>query len=41
MLLKQIFLGFTGLCAGGIIAAGVYAFLAIIGVAQLVVILTG
>ena len=32
MLLKQIFLGFTGLCAGGIIAAGVYAFLAIIGV---------
>lgn len=32
MLLKQIFLGFTGLCAGGIIAAGVSAFLAIIGV---------
>lgn len=32
MLLKQAFLGFVGLCAGGIIAAGVYAFLAIIGV---------
>lgn len=32
MLLKQLFLGFTGLCAGGVIAAGVYAFLAIIGV---------
>lgn len=32
MLLRQFFLGFTGLCAGGVIAAGVYAFLAIIGV---------
>ncbi len=32
MLLRQLFLGFTGLCAGGVIAAGVYAFLAIIGV---------
>lgn len=32
MLLKQVFLGFAGLCAGGIIAAGVYAFLAIIGI---------
>ena len=32
MLLKQLFLGFIGLCAGGIIAAGVFAFLAIIGV---------
>lgn len=32
MLLKQVFLGFFGLCAGGVIAAGVFAFLAIIGV---------
>ena len=32
MLLRQLLLGFTGLCAGGVIAAGVYAFLAIIGV---------
>lgn len=32
ILLKQIFLGFTGLCAGGVIAAGVYAFLVIIGI---------
>lgn len=32
MALKQVFLGFTGLCAGGMIAAGVYAFLAIIGI---------
>lgn len=32
MLLRQLALGFIGLCAGGIIAAGVFAFLAIIGV---------
>lgn len=32
MLLKQIALGFMGLCAGGVIAAGVFAFLAIIGI---------
>lgn len=32
MLLRQVFLGFFGLCAGGVIAAGVFAFLAIIGV---------
>ncbi len=32
MLLKQLFLGFIGFSAGGIIAAGVFAFLAIIGV---------
>lgn len=32
MLLKKAFLGFFGLCAGGVIAAGVFAFLAIIGV---------
>ena len=32
MLLKQIVLFLAGLCAGGIIAAGVFAFLAIIGV---------
>lgn len=32
MLLRQLFLGFIGLCAGGVIAAGVFAFLAIIGV---------
>lgn len=32
MFLRQIFLLFIGLCAGGIIAAGVFAFLAIIGV---------
>lgn len=32
MLLRQAFLGFFGLCAGGVIAAGVFAFLAIIGV---------
>ena len=32
ILLKKILLAFFGLCAGGIIAAGVYAFLAIIGV---------
>lgn len=32
MLLKELFLGFIGLCAGGVIAAGVFAFLAIIGV---------
>lgn len=29
---KTLFLGLFGLCAGGIIAAGVFAFLAIIGV---------
>lgn len=32
MLLRKAFLGFFGLCAGGVIAAGVFAFLAIIGV---------
>lgn len=32
MFLKELFLGFIGLCAGGVIAAGVFAFLAIIGV---------
>ncbi len=32
MLLRQLLLAFIGLCAGGVIAAGVFAFLAIIGV---------
>lgn len=32
MFLKQMFLLFFGLCAGGIIAAGVFAFLVVIGV---------
>lgn len=32
MFLKEVFLVFIGLSAGGIIAAGVFAFLAIIGV---------
>lgn len=32
MLVKEVFLGFIGFSAGGIIAAGVFAFLAIIGV---------
>lgn len=32
MFLNQLFLGFIGLCAGGVIAAGIFAFLAIIGV---------
>ena len=32
MLIKLAFLAVFGLCAGGIIAAGVFAFLAIIGV---------
>lgn len=32
MLLKQAFLCFVGLSAGGVIAAGVFAFLAMIGV---------
>lgn len=32
ILLKKVLLAFFGLCAGGVIAAGVYAFLAIIGV---------
>lgn len=32
MLLKKAFLAVFGLCAGGIIAAGIFAFLAIIGV---------
>lgn len=32
ILLKKALLAFFGLCAGGVIAAGVYAFLAIIGV---------
>lgn len=32
MFLKNCFMGFIGLCSGGIVAAGVFAFLAIIGV---------
>lgn len=32
MLLKEVILGLVGLSAGGVIAAGVFAFLAIIGV---------
>ena len=32
MLLRQVFLCFIGLSAGGIVAAGVFAFLAIIGI---------
>lgn len=32
MLLRQLLMAFIGLCAGGVIAAGVFAFLAIIGV---------
>lgn len=32
MLLKWLLLMFIGLCAGGVIAAGIFAFLAIIGV---------
>lgn len=32
MLLKTAFLAVFGLCAGGIVAAGIFAFLAIIGV---------
>ncbi len=32
MLLRQVFLAVFGVCAGGIIAAGVFAFLAIIGI---------
>lgn len=32
MYLKLLFLVFFGLCAGGVIAAGIFAFLAIIGV---------
>ena len=32
MLLRQMLLGFLGLCAGGVIAAGIYAFLVVIGV---------
>lgn len=32
ILLRKILLAFFGLCAGSVIAAGVYAFLAIIGV---------
>ena len=31
MFLRQSLLVFIGLCAGGVIAAGVFAFLAIIG----------
>ena len=41
ILLKKCLLAFFGLCAGGIIAAGVYAFLAIIGVYETVIILGG
>jgi len=32
MLLRKVFLGAFGVCAGGIVAAGVFAFLAIIGI---------
>ena len=32
MFLKQLFLGILGLCAGGVIAAGVFAFIVTIGV---------
>ncbi len=32
MFIKMAILVFIGLCAGGIIAAGIFAFLAIIGV---------
>ncbi|PNV61171.1 stage V sporulation protein AB [Clostridium sp. chh4-2] len=32
MFLKNCIMGFIGLCAGGVVAAGVFAFLAIIGV---------
>ncbi len=32
MLLRKTFLLVSGLCAGGVIAAGVFAFLAMIGV---------
>ncbi len=32
MWIKQLFLGFFGLCAGGMTAAGVFAFLAMIGI---------
>ena len=32
MVLKQIFLGAVGLCAGGVIAAGIFAFIVTIGV---------
>ena len=41
MLLKQIVLFLAGLCAGGILAAGVFAFLAIIGVFPRVIGKTG
>lgn len=32
MLLEELALGFFGICAGGIVAAGVFAFLAMIGI---------
>lgn len=32
MLLKYLLLGFIGLAAGGVVAAGVFAFLAIVGI---------
>ena len=32
MFVRQALLGFIGLCAGGVIAAGIFAFIAIIGV---------
>ena len=32
MYLKQLFLGIVGLCAGGVIAAGIFAFIVTIGV---------
>ena len=41
MFLRQSLLVFIGLCAGGVIAAGVFAFLAIIGVFPRVIGKTG
>ena len=41
MFLKQLFLLFIGLSAGGIIAAGIFAFLAIIGIFPRMIGITG
>lgn len=41
MLLRQAFLAFAGFAAGGVIAAGIFAFLAIIGVFPRVIDKTG
>ena len=41
MFLKQAFLSIAGLCAGGIVAAGVFAFLAIIGIFPRLIGITG